>query len=111
MTNGKRKGNAGEREAAQAWQAATGMRSRRSRQYCGTESSADLVIGSGGLHPEVKRLKRIAILKALRQAERDAAASSVPFALIREDGDTRWAVLVRLDDLNRLLDAIRSRTE
>lgn len=99
MTNGKRKGTAGEREAAHAWVRATGLACRRGQQYAGGPDSPDLVTGGGQLHPEVKRLRRIAILDALRQAEADAAAGAIPFGLLREDGDTAWAVLVRLDKL------------
>lgn len=106
MTNGKRKGTAGEREAAHAWTDATGLPCRRSQQYAGGHDNPDLLVSGGLLHPEVKRLRRIAILNALRQAEADAAVGAIPFGLIREDGDTAWAVLVRLDQLVALADEL-----
>lgn len=106
MTNSRRKGSAGEREAAAAWRTATGLETRRGQQFSGGPDSPDIVIESGRFHAEVKRLSRIAALKALRQAEADASSEAIPFGLMREDGDTRWAVLVRLDQLVRLAEAL-----
>lgn len=100
--NSRRKGAAGELEAAHAWTRATGLEARRGQQFSGSPDSPDLVVAGSRFHPEVKRLGRIAVLKALRQAERDAGPDRLPFALVREDGDTSWAVVVRLERLAEL---------
>lgn len=98
----RQKGKAGEREAAavlqQHWNA-TGA--RRAQQFCGAAGDADL-IGLPGLHCEVKRYAAIAALRFLHQAERDAKPGSVPFVMMREDGDTEWAVMLRPSDLPEL---------
>jgi|APGre2960657404_1045060.scaffolds.fasta_scaffold222937_2 hypothetical protein len=106
MTNSRTKGKRGELEAAHAFETATGIRSRRGRQYSGSPDSPD-VVSDSRVHLEVKRLARISALRALRQAERDADSSSIPVVLMREDGDTRWVAMVRLDRLREFMDELR----
>jgi Holliday junction resolvase len=97
--NSRNKGKAGEREAVKAIAQHLGIDTRRTAQVDGG-LSAD-IIGWDGVHIEVKRRKRIAALEFLRQAERDTGGG-VPIAVMREDGDTEWAVMVRLADLPAL---------
>ena len=108
MTNGRRKGAVGEREAAKAWTEATSIPCRRGQQFSGGPDSPDLIISGGFVHPEVKRHHRIPAIDALRQAEADAAEGAIPIGLLREDGDTRWTVMVRLDQLKRLAAALQT---
>lgn len=105
MPNNRAKGVNGEREAAHAFQAATGIPTERAAQYCGKHGDADLRC-KAPLHLESKRLQRIAILKALRQAERDAAGGKLPVAIIREDGDTEWSVVLRVRNVVQFAEAV-----
>ncbi len=100
--NSRQKGKRGELEAAKAWETATGLTVHRTAQVDG-KLSADLA-GVEGLHLEVKRRRRIASLDFLLQAENDSADRNqehpdVPVVLMRQDQDTNWAVMVRLDRL------------
>lgn len=94
----RQKGKAGEREAAavlqQHWNASE---ARRAQQFCGAAGDADL-LGLPGLHCEVKRYAAIGALKFLEQAERDAKPGCVPFVMMRQDGDTEWAIMLRPSD-------------
>lgn len=101
--NSRQKGKRGELEAAKAWEKATGLNVHRTAQVDG-KLSADLA-GVEGLHLEVKRRRRIASLDFLLQAENDSADRDqehpdVPVVLMRQDQDTNWAVMVRLDRLS-----------
>jgi len=106
MPQSRSKGARGEREAAAAWEAATGLPAERTAQRCGRNGTADILVGSEQLHCEVKRRASLSALAFLRQAESDAASGSTPFVLMREDGDTRWVAMVRLDDLVRLAEVL-----
>jgi len=98
-SHSRQKGKAGEREAAavlqQHWNASE---ARRAQQFCGAAGDADL-LGLPGLHCEVKRYAAIGALKFLEQAERDATPGTVPFVMMRQDGDTEWAVMLRPSDV------------
>ncbi len=97
----KRKGSAGEREAASAVATHLRIHARRSRQYCGTAGDSDLTLDAP-IAVEVKRYAKIAAMRFLNQAERDSASSGdLPIVVMREDGDTRWSVLLRLEDCQR----------
>ena len=94
----RQKGKAGEREAAAVlqlhWNASE---ARRAQQFCGAAGDADL-LGLPGLHYEVKRYAAIGALKFLEQAERDSKAGCTPFVMMRQDGDTEWAIMLRPSD-------------
>ena len=98
MPNSRTKGAVGEREAAAAWAAATGLPAHRTAQRTGKHGDADVACAAP-VHLEVKRRARIAAIEFLRQAERDAVAGAVPTVLCREDGDTEWCVIFRLADV------------
>ena len=107
--NSRQKGKRGELEAAKAFHSATGLTVHRTAQTDG-KLSADLA-GVDGLHIEVKRRRRIASLDYLVQAENDSAdreqsANDVPLVLMRQDLDTSWAVMVRLDKLSDLVSVL-----
>ena len=94
----RQKGKAGEREAAAVlqlhWNA---TEARRAQQFCGAAGDADL-LGLPGLHCEVKRYAAIGALKFLEQAERDSKPGCTPFVMMRQDGDTEWAIMLRPSD-------------
>jgi hypothetical protein len=107
MPNSRTKGAVGEREAAAAWTAATGLPAHRTAQRTGRHGDAD-VATTAPVHLEIKRRARISAIEFLRQAERDAVAGAVPTVLCREDGDTEWVVMLRLADLTALRVALAS---
>jgi len=106
MPNSRTKGAQGEREAAAAWTAATGLAAHRTAQRTGKHGDAD-VDTHAPVHLEIKRRARIAAVEFLRQAERDATAGRVPVVVCREDGDTEWVVMVRLDDVRAFVSAVQ----
>lgn len=108
----RRKGAVGEREFA-AVLSSFGISARRSQQFCGLNQTADLVTSAKGLHFEVKRYQRIAALRFMEQATRDAK-DRVPVVAMREDrGD--WHLLIRATDLmefvERIVDSTRTQPD
>lgn len=105
----RRKGAAGEREFA-AVLSTFGISARRSQQFCGLNQTADLVTSANGLHFEVKRYQRIAALRFMEQAERDAK-ENVPVVAMREDRG-EWHLMIRATDLKefaqRIVDSTRT---
>ena len=93
--NSKRKGNEAERELA-AILREYGYQARRGVQFCGLNGDAD-VIGLQGVHIEVKRVERLNIHDAMKQAVRDARACEKPVVMHRRNR-TEWLVTMRLDD-------------
>ena len=100
MVNSRRKGKEGELEFARECREAGYETARRSQQYCGTAGDAD-IIGLPGLHVEVKRVNRLNIEQAMKQAKSDAKAGDLPVVAHRKDGG-EWMVTMRLDDWFRL---------
>lgn len=102
----RNKGKRGELEARdqvrEHWKAAE---CRRAQQYCGSESSADLLHALPGAHVEVKRIKAIAACRFIEQADRDRAPGDFPVVLMKEDrGD--WLVMFRVSDSKRFKDGL-----
>jgi hypothetical protein len=101
------KGKRGELEAKEQirvyWYAPA---ARRSQQYSGHETSADIVDALAGAHVECKRLKSIGALSYLEQAERDKADSDFGVVVMRKDRDPEWVVMFRLKDSERFADAV-----
>lgn len=79
---------------------------RRSQQYSGHETSADIVGALPGAHVECKRLKAIGALSYLEQAERDKAEEDFGLVVMRKDRDPEWVVMFRLKDSERFADAL-----
>jgi len=103
----RRKGAAGEREAAAALNEVLGTHLHRGRQYHGGPDSPDLAGDMPGLHVEVKRVERLSLYPAMYQARRDAAPDQVPVVMHR--GNNRpWLIVVEVADLIRLLDVVAS---
>ncbi len=109
----RRKGAAGEREAAEKLNEVLGTKFHRGRQYHGGPESPDLAGDLPGLHLEVKRVEALRLYPSLEQARRDAATDEVP-AVMHRINKKPWVVIVYADDLIRLLDVVdecRGRSE
>ena len=101
----RRKGAAGEREAAAKLNEVLGTHLRRGRQYCGSPESPDVAGDLPGLHLEVKRVEALRLYPSLEQAGRDAGTGEVP-AVMHRMNKKPWVVIVYADDLIRLLDVV-----
>ena len=97
MTNSRRKGAQGEREAAKEIQRIFGVEARRGRQYHGRDDAPDIVADIPGVHFEVKRVEKLRLYKALEQAANDSA-ENVPCVLHRKNGEP-WVIALYLDDV------------
>lgn len=98
----KRRGEAGEREAA-AYLADQGFPEARrglSQARAGGKESPDC-LNAGVLHCEVKRVERLNVHDALAQAERDAGEGKLPIVLHRRNHD-KWKVTCAADTFFRL---------
>ncbi len=104
----RRKGAAGEREAAAALNEVLGTHLHRGRQYHGGPDSPDLAGDMPGLHVEVKRVERLSLYPAMYQARRDAATDQVPVVMHRANNRPRLIVVEGLH-LIRLLDVVDER--
>lgn len=103
--NSKVKGKRGELQAVKALNAILGCQSRRGQQRSGVDA-ADIIDGIPGTHPEVKLRKSIAALAFLRQSEADAPTGEIPYVLMRENEDTRWVVMLRLECLREFAECV-----
>lgn len=106
--NSRAKGAQGEREASSMLSELFGWNSaRRSQQYCGTESSADLVVEeTPDLHYEVKRVQRLAVPKTMQRA-REEAGRKCP-VLLHRPNHGEWLLTIFVEDLPRLCHAYDS---
>lgn len=93
MINSKRKGAEGEREWASVCRS-EGFNCRRGQQYNGLEGQD--VVGLQGIHQEVKRVERLNIHDAMKQAERDSK-DKIPIVAHRKN-HTEWLVTMRAED-------------
>lgn len=101
----RRKGAAGEREAAEKLNEVLGTKFHRGRQYHGGPESPDLAGDLPGLHLEVKRVEALRLYPSLEQARRDAPTDAVP-AVMHRMNKKPWVVIVYAEDLIRLLDVV-----
>lgn len=92
--NSREKGRRGEVELAKVLRE-YGYETRRGQQFSGANGDAD-VVGVQGLHIECKRVERLNVEDALRQAERDARPGEIPVVMHRAN-QTKWKVTLRLD--------------
>lgn len=93
--NSKRKGKEGELELASLLRSQGYADARRSQQYAGINSDAD-VVGIKGLHIECKRAERVSDEAFIQQAERDSRAGDVPIVMFRRNKE-KWKALLRQD--------------
>lgn len=93
--NSKRKGGQGEREWA-AFCREYGFDAHRGTQYKGGFDSPD-VVGLPGIHQEVKRVEKLNIHEAMKQAIRDSEGKAVPIVAHRRNRE-EWLVTMRATD-------------
>ena len=107
--NSRTKGKRGELELSHELTGLFGTDCRRSQQFCGGAGDAD-VVGLPGLHVEVKRVERLVIDNAMKQAVEDAKGGNVPSVWHRRNrGD--WMVTVRLSDLQEFAKRVAAMAE
>lgn len=97
--NSRQKGAAGERELSHEL-AKYGFGTRRGQQFCGANGDAD-VVGVPGLHIECKRVERLNIYDAIKQALNDAREGDMPVVMHRKNRQ-KWLVTLSLDDFMEL---------
>lgn len=102
--NSRQKGSGGERELSRILRE-HGYNCRRGQQYCGANGDAD-VVGLPGVHIECKRVERLNISAAMKQAVRDANAAEVPAVFHRKNREG-WLVTMRLGDWIKMYTASR----
>lgn len=93
--NSKKKGSRGELQLANLLKEKGFSEARRSQQYCGINSDAD-VVGLDGIHIECKRVEKLNIDDAMEQAKRDCKENT-PTVFHRKN-NKEWLVTMRLDD-------------
>lgn len=99
----REKGKRGEREIAHILQGYGYTEARRSQQYAGINSDAD-VVGLPGIHIESKRVQALNLDKAMEQAERDAREDEMPTVWHRKDRQP-WRVTLSLENFMKLYQA------
>ncbi len=97
----RNKGKRGERELAQELRRLGFPEARRSQQYCGSATSAD-VIGVPGLHLEVKRTESLSLYTALDQAIQDSEGSSDIPVVVHRRNNKPWVAILPLDDFAKI---------
>ncbi len=101
------KGKRGERELAQELRRLGCQSARRAQQYCGSESSADL-LGIPGIHIECKRTEALSLYTAYEQAKKDSVGSSDIPVVIHRRNHHPWVVIMGLDDWFQMYHAYRN---
>lgn len=97
--NSRAKGASGERELAHELEK-YGFKTRRGQQFCGANGDAD-VVGVDGLHIECKRVERLNIHDAMKQALNDAREGEKAVVMHRKNR-TNWLVTMTLEDFMEL---------
>ena len=94
--NSNRKGKNGELEFVNLCKEHGFYKARRSQQYAGINSDAD-VVGLPELHVEVKRVERLNIDKAIEQSERDKATDTMGMVAHRKNNKD-WLITMKAED-------------
>lgn len=95
----REKGKRGERELANILKG-FGYDTRRGQQFCGANGDAD-VVGLPNVHIECKRVERLNISEAMKQARNDAKYGEIPAVFHRRNNE-RWLVTLDLNDFMKL---------
>ena len=100
----KRKGNQAERELLRLLQSYGLDACRNDQQYIGGVDNPDISvkIGPVSVHVECKRVERLALAAALRQAHRDANGHALPVVVHRRSHEP-WLVTLELEDLLQII--------
>lgn len=91
--NSRQKGKRGELEAAKVLKD-YGYDARRGQQYSGVSGDAD-VVGLPGVHLEIKRVEKLNIVEAMKQAVRDARDGEIPVVMHRRNRE-EWLITMPL---------------
>ena len=98
--NGKRKGRAGERELCEYLTAAGFPAHRNEQRYTGGRDNPDIdAEGLEQLHIECKRVEKLNVSAAMKQAEADAV-NRTPVVIHRRNREP-WLITMRLQDFLR----------
>lgn len=100
--NSRNKGKTGELEWSNYCKK-QGFNTRRSQQYAGINNDAD-VVGLPGIHIEVKRVERLNVTEAMKQAVRDKAEDEISIVAHRKNRE-EWLVTMRAEDWFKLYKA------
>ena len=105
--NARRKGAAGELEAAHALNAVLPhAQCRRSQQFNGDKTAADLTCdGLPGVMFEVKRRQSMNIHKVMAESLAHCTDAMLPVILHRKDNE-EWLLTIRLEDLPKALEKL-----
>ena len=98
------KGKRGEQELAAELRRLGFDSVRRTQQYCGTESSAD-ILGLKNIHIECKRCESLSIYKAMQQATRDAGETHDMPVVMHRRSRQPWLAVMRLEDWVKMYEA------
>jgi hypothetical protein len=101
--NGKRKGKAGELEFAKFCRERLGIGARRGQQYNGLDGE-DVKVDVPNLHIEVKRVEKLNVAEAMKQAERDAGVN-VPVVAHRRNRHP-WLLTIKAENLRMFVEII-----
>lgn len=93
--NSNQKGKKGELEFSNLCKE-HGFNTRRSQQYSGINGDAD-VVGLDGIHIEVKRVERLNLSKAMKQAIEDSSEGKMPIVAHRKNRE-EWKITMMADD-------------
>ncbi len=97
MPNSKRKGSAGERELCEVLTAAGHKAHRNDQMFKGGKNNPDVSAeGLEAYHIEAKRVERLNVHEAMKQAERDAG-NKIPIVAHRRNHEP-WLVTLYLQD-------------
>lgn len=97
MTNGNRKGKDGERELALELRL-RGFAARRAQQYCGVAGDEDIKHDVPGVYIECKRVEKLNVLKAYKQAAADCDDPALSPVVIHRCNRSPWLVTLSLED-------------
>lgn len=97
--NSREKGKRGELELSRLLRE-HGYDTRRGQQYCGANGDAD-VVGLPGIHIECKRVERLNIYDAMKQAKADKRDMEIPIVCHRKN-NCGWLVTMEFEDFIRM---------
>jgi len=102
--NAKRKGTAGENEVAEILRSYGIIAYRNDQIFKGGRGNPDVFaeVSDKTLHIEVKRVEKLNVTEAMKQAIRDATEGAVPVLLHRRNRE-KWLVTIPLYILLELL--------
>ena len=102
--NSKRKGNQAERELLRILQEHGVEAHRNDQRYIGGVDNPDIAVRMGpvSVHVECKRVERLQLATAIRQAHRDANGHALPVVVHRRSREP-WIVSMELTDLLEVL--------